>query len=126
MEAARNLVATAAKFAAGVEHRKHGLQGRLARAGMDIGGNAAAVVGDRGGAVGTETYKDFVAVAGEGLINGVIHHLIHKVMQTPGTGGADVHARALAHRLKPLKDLNLIGAVFRLHLGGGTGRFAHY
>ena len=38
-------------------------------------------------------------------------------MQTPGSGGADIHARAFADGLKPLQHLNLFSAVFVLDLG---------
>jgi hypothetical protein len=38
-------------------------------------------------------------------------------MQTPGSGGADVHPRAFPDGLKPLQHLNLFSAVFVLDLG---------
>ena len=40
------------------------------------------------------------------------------MVQPPGTGGADIHARAFAHRLQTLKNLDLFGAVGRLNLRG--------
>ena len=64
VQAARNLVATRAKLAAGVQHREHGFKGALTGARVDIGGDAAAVVGDGARAVVVEHRQDLVAVAG--------------------------------------------------------------
>jgi hypothetical protein len=100
---------------------------------MDVGGDAATVVGDGAGAVVVEHHQDLVAVAGQGLVNGVVDHLVHQVVQAPGAGGADVHARPLAHRLQALQNLDLLGAIGGLNFGGvahagrspqgfGTGR----
>ena len=59
-----------------------------------------------------------VAVARQGLVDGVVHDLVHQVVQARLAGGADIHARALAHRLQPLQHLDLGAAVLVLHLGG--------
>ena len=60
-------------------------------------------------------------MAGEGFVDRVVHHLVHQVVQTTRPGGADVHARALAHRLQAFQHLDLLGAVGGLNFGG----FAH-
>jgi hypothetical protein len=46
VEAAGDLVAAAAEFAAGVQHGVHHLKRGLAGLGLDVHGDAAAVVGD--------------------------------------------------------------------------------
>jgi hypothetical protein len=37
------------------------------------------------------------------------------MMQTVDTGGADVHAGALPHRLQALQHLNILGRIRRIH-----------
>ncbi len=55
---------------------------------------------------------DLVAEPGERLVDRVVDHLEHHVVQPRAVGGvADVHARALAHRLQALQDLDGIGTV---------------
>ena len=117
MQAAGHLVATSSKLAAGMQHGEHRLQGTLACAWMHIGRNAAAVIGHRSRAVSTQHHNDAIAMPCEGLVHRVIHHLVHQVVQTTGSGGADVHARAFPDGLKPLQHLNLFSAVFVLDLG---------
>jgi hypothetical protein len=64
------------------------------------------------GVVGVDGDDDVVAVAGQRLVDGVVHHLEHQVVQTGAVGGvADVHARALAHRLQAFQDLDGLGAI---------------
>ena len=127
METTGDLVATTAKLPARMEDSQHGLQRRLAGAGMDVGGNAAAVVPHLGGAVAVEMHTDFRAVPRQGLVHGVVHHFVDQVVQPPGTGAADVHARTFAHRLQPFKDLDLRCAVVRLNLAGlSHGSPAHH
>ena len=52
-----------------------------------------------------------VAVAGEGLVDGVVDDLVDQVVQAARTGGADVHAGALAHRFEAFENLDVVGAV---------------
>ena len=118
VQTAGHLVATRAEFAAGMEHGQHRLEGAASGARVNIGGNAAAVVGDAGGAIGVDHHQDRVAMAGQGLIHSVVHHLVDEMVQAAGTGGADVHAGPLAHRFQALKHLDLFGAVGGLDFGG--------
>jgi hypothetical protein len=82
------------------------------------------------GVVGVDGDDDVVAVAGQRLVDGVVHHLEHQVVQAGAVGGvADVHARALAHRLQAFQDLDGLGAIAAgawgrgglLAVGGGGG-----
>ena len=65
---------------------------------------------------------DMGTEARQGLIDGVVHDLIHQVVQARGRGGADIHARPLAHRFQPLQHLDLGGVVF---LGDFFGKICH-
>ena len=64
MQTAGNLVTAGAELTAGMEHGEHRFESTLAGAGMDIGGDATAVIGNAGGAIGMEHHQDLVAVAG--------------------------------------------------------------
>ena len=111
VQAAGDLVAPAAELAARVEHREHDLQRALARLRLDIHGDAAAVVTDADDVARLDRDLDVVTEAGERLVDGVVHDLIHQMVQTGRRGRADIHARALAHRLQALEDLNLTGVI---------------
>ena len=53
-----------------------------------------------------------VGVAGERLVDGVVDHLVDHVVQARAVVGvADIHARALAHRIEALEDLDGIRAI---------------
>ena len=125
VEAAGYLIASAAELTAGVEHGVYHLQGRPAGLLLDIHGDAAAVVGDGDGVAGVDGDGDLRAVSGQGLVDGVVHDLIHQVVQAGGRRGADIHAGPLAHRLQPLQNLNFRGVIGGVH-GGDFFQFAHW
>ena len=79
---------------------------------VDVGRDAAAIVGDRAGAVGVERHRHAVGMAGQRLVDGVVDHLVDHVVQARAViGVADIHAGALAHGIEALQDLDRIGAV---------------
>jgi hypothetical protein len=106
VQATRDLVPPATELAAGVQLGEHHLHRGHAFAVQHSGGNAAAVVGDGDPAVGPESDVDRVGDAGQRLVDRVVDDLPHEVVQPALTGRPDVHARALAHRLEALEDLD--------------------
>ena len=54
---------------------------------------------------------DLGGLAGERLVDGVVHHLVDQVVKTALTRGADVHARALADSFEALEDGDVLGVV---------------
>ena len=118
MQAARDLVAVVVELAAGVQDRQHDLGGRLAAC-VPIDRNAAAVVDDRHRVVDVDRDVDLVAEPGERLVDRVVDDFVDEMVQPRDAGRADVHGGALAHRLEPFEDLDLVGAVFV-----GTGAVA--
>ena len=66
--------------------------------------DAAAVVVHLDGAVGVQGDLDAVRRAGQRLVDAVVDDLPDAVHEPAGVGRADVHARALAHRLEALED----------------------
>ena len=70
---------------------------------MDVGRNAAAVVRDGHGLIGVDGDDDAVAMAGQRLVDGVIHDLENHVVQAGAViGVTDVHAGSFAHCVKTL------------------------
>ena len=109
VQPAGNLVAVLVELAAGVQLGHHDLGGRapLVVVVLDVGRNAAAVVDDRHRVVGVDDDLDVVAVARQRLVDRVVEHLEHHVMQAGAVGRvADVHARALAYGIEALQDLD--------------------
>ena len=106
VEPARHLIAAAAEFAAGVEDGKHHLQGGFTGLGLNVNRDAPAVVGDGDGVARVDGDGDVGTVAGQGLVDGVVHDLIYQMVQARLRGGADIHAWPLAHRFQALQDLD--------------------
>jgi hypothetical protein len=124
VQAARDLVAVLVELAAGVQLGQRDLGrralGLVLVVHLHAGGDAAAVVDDGDGVVGVDGDGDVVAMAGQGFVDGVVDHLEDQVVQTGAVRGvADVHARALAHRLQAFEDLDAVRTVARLRAGGG-------
>ena len=113
VQPAGDLVAATAELAAGVEHREHDLDGRPAvlRPRDRLDGDAAPVVVDAHRAVGVDRDEDLVGEAGHGLVDRVVHDLVHQVVEPAGARGPDVHARTFADRLQSLQHLDVAGVI---------------
>ena len=111
VQTAGNLVASAAELAACVQHGVDDLERGTARLRLNVDRNAAAVIHNGDGVALVDRHLNFRAVARKRFVNGVIHNFIDKVVQAAHRRRADVHARALAHRLKPLENLNFRGVI---------------
>ena len=81
VQAAGNLVACIVKLAAGMQLCHDHLNGGYAFLGVDINGNAAAIVTHGNAVVGMQNDGDARAKARHGLVNGVIHHFVNKMVQ---------------------------------------------
>ena len=123
VQAARHLVGIAVEFPAGVQLGHDDLGRRHAFLLVDAGRNAASVVGDGAGAVGVEGHGHELRMARQRLVDGVVDHLVDHVMEAGAVVGvADIHARALAHRVEAPEHLDRIGSV---RLARGLGRATH-
>ena len=61
---------------------------------------------------GLRVTRDLVGVAGKRLVDGVVDDLVDHVMEARAVVGvADIHARALAHGVEALEDLDRFGAI---------------
>ena len=118
VETARDLVGGMLELPAGVQDRQDDLRGRLPALLVEVHGDAAPVVTDRTGSVRVEDDLDGVAVRPERLVHGVIHRLVHEVVEPVGARVADVHRGALADGLEALEDLDVArGVGFVAHTG---------
>jgi hypothetical protein len=60
---------------------------------------------------------DLRAIAGQGFVHGVVHHLVNQVMQAHLAGRADIHGRPQAHGLQTFQNFDTTGIV-NFHVGG--------
>ncbi len=111
VQTAGDRVAAAAELAAGVQLGHHRLDAGDAFARHLIDGDASSIVHDAHTAVGQNRHFDVGGVAGQGLVDGVVDDLVHQMVQAARSGGADVHARADAHRLKAFQNPQVGGVV---------------
>ena len=113
VQAAGDLVGALLELAAGMQDRHHHVHGRLAGT-VHRHRNPTTIVGDLDAAISQHPDVDLGRVACHRLIDGVVDHLPHQMVQATFPGGPDVHAGPLTDRLQPLEDLDGVGAV-----GGG-------
>ena len=92
VQAAGDLVAPAAELAARVQHGVDDLERGLSRLLLYIDGYAAAVIRDADDVPRLYDDLDIVAVARQRFVDGVVHDLVHEVVQTGGRGRAYIHA----------------------------------
>jgi hypothetical protein len=90
-----------------VQVGQHQLEGRNVIDRVHVDRNAATVVFDRAGTIQVHGDPDQVGESGEGLVDRVVDHLEHAVMQTALVRVADVHVGTFAHALQPLEFLDL-------------------
>ena len=130
VQAAGDLVGVLVEFSAGVQLGHDDFGRRHALFLVDVGRDAAPVVAHRAGAVRIERDGHRGRVAGERLVDRVVDDLVDHVMQARAVVGvADIHARALAHRVESFQDLDRFRVVGggRTRVGNGllAGRFGH-
>ena len=69
---------------------------------MDIHRNSTAVIGDGHRLVRVYRDRDVGAMTRQGLVNRVVQHLEHHVMESGAViGVTDVHSGAFANRVEP-------------------------
>ena len=121
VQATRYLVALVVELAAGVQHRHDDL-GRGPATVVLVDRYAPPVVDDRHRVVDVDGHLDAVAVPRQGLVDRVVDDLVDQVVQARRAGRPDVHRRPLAHRLEPLENLDLVGAIVVRRPRGGRHR----
>jgi hypothetical protein len=102
VKAPGNFVGILIEFAPGMKNRHYYLQGRPFFLFVHVGGYATAVILNRNGIIFIYRNLYRIAIAGQGLVNGVIHYLPNQMMQAFNANIAYVHGRALANGLQTL------------------------
>ena len=108
------LVSALPELTAGVQIGEHQFHGGNAELRVHIHRNTTTVVNHGNSTAFVNLDDDFAAVSGEMLVNRVIQHFKHAVMQPTFIRVANVHARTLTHGFKALQLVNLGGAVLLL------------
>ncbi len=112
VQAARHLVGVVVKLAAGVQRGEDHLQRALARLGVDVHRDAAAVIryGHRL-AVGMHCHDDPRRVTVHHLIDGIVDDLPEEMVQSRFVDAADVHPRPPPDGLQALQHRDRFGCV---------------
>ncbi len=111
VQTTRYLVAGVVELAARVQGRQDQFQGGHVFGGVLVHRDTATIVLHRHPVILVNNHADGVTVAGHGLVNGVVHHLVDKVVQPLLGGIADVHGRSFADSLQTVKDLDLFRSI---------------
>ena len=102
MQTAGNLITAVTELTACMQYCHNNLNSRLLFLFHHIHGNATAVIDNRNAVILMDNYFDITAVAGQSLVNTVVHNLIHQMVQTAGGRTADIHRRSFAYSLQAL------------------------
>src|SRR5699024_4377085 len=97
VQTAGYLVSSSAELAAGMKDGKHHLHGRNPFFLVDSHRNSPPVIPDSDGVIFVDIYLNGIAVARQGLINGIIYNLIYQMVKALGGSASDVHTRPFAH-----------------------------
>ena len=120
VQAAGSLVGALAELAAELEDSHHAFKradiaARLLRElFVSLDGDAAAVVHHRDRVIRVDGDRHLVGVARHGLVDRVVNHLVHQMVEAAHRCVTDVHARALTDVLQVREVLEVFLVVFRV------------
>ena len=81
---------------------------------IDARRDTAAIIGDGDRVVVINDNGNIAAIAGQGLIDGIIDDFVDQMMQPLFARGANVHTRPALDRFQTFQSLKLVGAVFMI------------
>ena len=112
MQTARDLIGIIVKFTASMQLCHDDFCSRNPFFGMNLGGNTAPIIRYRNRAIPIKRNFGDITMPCQSFINGIIYHLIHHMMQTRTIISiANIHARALAHRIQASQNLDGIRTI---------------
>ena len=111
MQTAGHLVSAAAELTAGMEYGEYNSDCGNSQFGLDIHRDTTAVIPDPDHIVGQQFHFDMGTEPRQSLVDGIVHDLIDQMVQALGTGGTDIHARALADGFQAFQDLDLTAVI---------------
>ena len=98
-----------------MQHRKDNFHRRSSGLFVDSHGNTTTVIHNRNGIIFIDGDINLRTKTGQCFIHGIVHYLIHQMMQSAGRNAADIHTRTLSYRFQTFQNLNLICSVFVCH-----------
>ena len=106
VQTTRYFITVLIEFTAGVQHRQHDFESRLALLLVHIGGDTSTVIlyGDR--VVLVDGYLDVGAITRQSLVDRVIDNLINQVVQTLFAHITNIHCGSFAYCFKTFQHLN--------------------
>ncbi len=110
-----HLVSSVIKFPSGMEHGHNHFHCRFLLGRMHVHRNPSTVVLYYDAAVGVQHHLYDIAEPAHGLVDAVVHHLIHQVVQAFGAGVADVHGRPSPNGIQTFENLDGGGIIVMSH-----------
>ena len=95
-----------------MQHGHNHFKRRFVQLFVLVNRDAAAVVFHLYAVVLGDNNVDASCKTGKSLVDGVVNHLAHQVVQTLHAGVAYIHGRTLAHCFKSFKNLNIMRRIF--------------
>ena len=112
VQAAGNFIGVIVELTACVQHGHDHFRGRDALFRVNTGWDATTIIGDGDGVIRMDGDHDVFTVTRERFVDSVIYHLEYHVVQTGAViRVADIHTRALTHRIQPFQDFDTGGVI---------------
>lgn len=112
MQTTGNFIRVIIEFTARVQNGHDHFRRRHALFRVNTGRNTAAVILYGDGVVAVDSNNDVFTVTCERFVDSVIHNLEYHVVQTGAViRVADIHTRALTHRIQPFQDFDTGGVI---------------
>ncbi len=107
-----NFIGVIIEFTACMQNSHDNFRRRNALFRVNTGWDTTAIIGNRHGVVRVNRYHDIFTVTRERFVDSVIYHLEYHVVQTGAViRVADIHTRALTHRIQPFQDFDTGGVI---------------
>lgn len=112
VQTAGDFIGVIVKFTARVQNGHDHFRRRDAFFRVNTGRNATAIIRYGHGVIGVNSHDDIFTVTRERFVDSVIYHLEYHVVQTGAViRVADIHTRALTHRIQPFQDFDTGGVI---------------
>ena len=123
VQTAGNLIGSFVELSARVEHCHDYFERRTVLLWMHVDRYSTAVILYDNGVVLTDGHVDMGTVTGQRFVDGVVHCLVNKVVQTLFADVADIHGRTLAYSFQAFENLDVARRIrsgclpFFFHIG---------
>ncbi|VAU68637.1 Uncharacterised protein [Klebsiella pneumoniae] len=112
VQTAGNFIGVIIELTACVQNGHDHFRSRYALFRVNTGWDATTVIGNGHGVVRMDRDHDVFTVTRERFVDSVIYHLEYHVVQTGAViRVADIHTRALTHRIQPFQDFDTGGVI---------------